>query len=218
MLPFYGRKLSRKTKNFSLTCLRKNEFFFDESKFRIIRKRINSSYSDVNLEIGFGRGENMIFQSQIKKNEIFFAIDPYLSGGMRLQRKIEILQISNILFSYLPFSEFFNLIKDVNFKRVYILFPDPWPKRKHNKRRLINKEFVNNLNKITHKNSEIFIATDDQGYSDQISKNFSREKNFKLALKRDDDLSFHDYEIYPTKYFKKAKNENRKINFFIFTK
>ena len=107
---------------------------------------------------------------------------------------------------------------DVNFKKIFILFPDPWPKKKHKKRRLINEEFVKNLDKITLKHSEILIASDDEDYSNQISKSFSKQNFFKLLLKTSDKQTFQDYKIYPTKYFRKAKRENRRVNLFIYQK
>ena len=107
---------------------------------------------------------------------------------------------------------------DLNFKKIFILFPDPWPKKKHKKRRLINEEFVKDLDKITLKHSQILIATDDEDYSNQISKSFSKQNSFKLLLKTSDNQILEDYKIYPTKYFRKAKRENRRTNFFIYQK
>ena len=98
------------------------------------------------------------------------------------------------------------------------MFPDPWPKKKHKKRRLINEAFVKNLYKITLKYSEILIATDDEDYSNQILKSFSKQNFFKLLLKTSDNQTFKDYKLYPTKYFRKAKRENRRINLFIYQK
>ena len=106
----------------------------------------------------------------------------------------------------------------MNFKKIFILFPDPWPKKKHKKRRLINEEFVKNLDKITLKHSEILIVTDDEDYSNQILKTFSKQNFFKLLLKTSDKQIFEDYKIYPTKYFRKAKKENRRTNLFIYQK
>ena len=218
MLPFYGRRLSRKTKRFNSSDLENYEFFFNEINFSYTKEIFCKSGGNVNLEIGFGKGENLIFQSKIKKNDIFLAIDPFISGGLKLKKKIEIFKISNIFFSNITFYQFFEIVGDLNFKKIFILFPDPWPKKKHKKRRLINPEFVKNLDKITLKKSEIFIATDDEDYSNQISKSFSKQNLFKLLLKTSDDQTFEDYKIYPTKYFRKAKRENRIINFFIYQK
>ncbi len=218
MLPFYGRRLSRKTNRFSLIDLKNYKFFFNEVNLCSTKKNLNKLCRNFNLEIGFGKGENLIFQSRTKKNDIFFAIDPFISGGLNLKKEIEISKISNIYFSNVTFSQFFERIGDFNFKKIFILFPDPWPKKKHKKRRLINEEFVKNLDKITLKNSEIYIATDDEDYSNQISKSFLKQNLFNLLLKTTDNQSFEDYNIYPTKYFRKAKRENRRINFFIYKK
>ena len=98
------------------------------------------------------------------------------------------------------------------------MFPDPWPKKKHKKRRLINEEFVKNLDKITLKYSEILIATDDEDYSNQILKSFSKQNSFKLLLKTSNNQIFQNYKIYPTKYFRKAKRENKRIDLFIYQK
>ena len=218
MLPFYGRRLSRKTRRFNSFDLENYEFFFNEINFNDIKKKLVRRFQNVNLEIGFGKGENLIFQSQIKKKDIFLAIDPFISGGLNLKKKIEILKISNIFFSNATFSQFFKIVGDVNFKKIFILFPDPWPKKKHKKRRLINEEFIKNLDKITLKHSEILIATDDEDYSNQILKSFSKQNFFKLLLKTSDNQIFEHYNIYPTKYFRKAKRENKRIDLFIYQK
>jgi len=218
MLPFYGRRLSRKTKRFNSFDLGSYEFFFNEINFSDIKKKLFKSCQNLNLEIGFGKGENLIFQSKKKKKDIFLAIDPFISGGLKLKKNIEIFKISNIYFSNVTFSQFFDFASDVNFKKIFILFPDPWPKKKHKKRRLINEEFVKNLDKITLKYSEILIATDDEDYSNQILKSFSKQNFFKLFLNTSDNQIFEGYNIYPTKYFRKAKRENKRINFFIYQK
>ena len=71
MLPFYGRRRSRKTKRFNSFDLESYEFFFNELNFNDIKKKLVKSSQNVNLEIGFGKGENLIFQSQIKKKRYF---------------------------------------------------------------------------------------------------------------------------------------------------
>ena len=218
MLPFYGRRLSRKTKKFSSLDLENYEFFFNEINFSDIKKKLVKSCQNVNLEIGFGKGENLIFQSQIKKKDIFLAIDPFISGGLKLKKKIEISKISNIFFSNVTFCQFFEILGNVKFKKIFILFPDPWPKKKHKKRRLINEEFVKKLDEITLKYSEILIATDDEDYSNQILNSFSKQSFFKLLLKTSNNQIFKDYKIFPTKYFRKAKRENKRIDLFIYQK
>ena len=72
-------------------------------------------------------------------------------------------------------------MKGLFFNRIYILFPDPWHKKKHNKRRLINLEFINTLDTITNKNAEILIATDNKLLCKPNNKNFFVHSKFKIS-------------------------------------
>ena len=136
MLSFYGRRQSRKTKRSNLIDLKNYKFFFNDVNLLNKKRKLNKLYQNFNLEIGFGKGENLIFQSQIKKNDFFFAIDPFISGGLKLKKEIEIYKISNIYFSNVTFSQFFEIKGDFNFKKIFILFPDPWPKKKTPKKKI----------------------------------------------------------------------------------
>ena len=218
MLPFYGRKLSRKKKKINFLDLQTFPFFFDDTKFKKIELIIKENPSLVNLEIGFGTGDNIIHQSEERKKEFFIACDPFLSGGMKLMNKIKAYSSKNIYFTNLEFWNLFKLIKNFKFNKIYVLFPDPWPKKKHKKRRLIDNKFVKKLKMITTGESQIFIATDDQDYSYQILEIFSQERFFKLFELNQKNLKFNDIDIFPTKYYNKATLEKKKIYFFIFRK
>ena len=218
MLPFYGRKLSRNKKKFNYKDLESSPFFFDKLNFKDLELRIKEKPSLVNLEIGYGTGDNIILQSEERKKEIFIACDPFLSGAVKLMKKIELYSAKNVYFTDLEFWNLFKLIRNLRFNKIYVLFPDPWPKKKHNKRRLINNEFVKKLKIITTDKSKIFIATDDQDYSNQILKCFLEERFFKLFGLNQKNLKFNDVDLFPTKYYNKAIIEQKKINFFIFKK
>ena len=75
MLPFYGRKLSRKTGRLKYKDLVDFDFFFDESNYHKILEFLQKIKAPLNLEIGFGVGENLVFQSKKKKEEFFVACD-----------------------------------------------------------------------------------------------------------------------------------------------
>ncbi len=216
MLPFYGRRLSRNTNSYELENLSNNKFFFDEGDFKLLKKIPKSKSISINLEIGFGTGENLIFQSKKFKKEIFLACDPFLSGCLKLKRNIERFELNNILFTNLDYLRLYELAKEFTFRKIYVLFPDPWPKKRQKKRRLINLEFVKSLRKITTKNSEIFIATDDEDYSRQIRDCFLKDNYFRQEFYSLKQRDFCDYNLCPTKYFLKAMKLKNKVNFFIF--
>jgi len=216
MLPFYGRKLSRKTGRLKYKDLVDFDFFFDESNYHKILEFLQKIKAPLNLEIGFGVGENLVFQSKKKKEEFFVACDPFLAGSFKLKKLIEKENFRNIYFTNFDFLTFAKLMKGLCFSRVYILFPDPWHKKKHNKRRLINLEFVKILAKITNKDSEIFIVTDDTDYANQIIKTFTDYEKFKMIYSQShkSEVELGDGLFYQTKYFFKAMRLESAINFF----
>ncbi len=216
MLPFYGRRLSRNTKNYELDNLESFNYFFNNS-ISILKKKISTSKTkSLNLEIGFGTGENLIFQSKRCNDEIFIACDPFISGSLKLKKKIEDERLGNIFFTSLGYFELYNFIKTFFFRKIYILFPDPWPKKRHKKRRLINLEFVRTLKKITFVDSKVFVATDDHDYANQIRKSFLREKYFNQEFYSTEYDHFRNDILCPTKYCLRAMNLRNKIYFFIF--
>ena len=148
------------------------------------------------------------------------ACDPFLSGSFKLKKYIEKEGLKNIYFTNFDFLTFVKLMKGISFSKIYILFPDPWHKKKHNKRRLINLDFLKILEKISNENVEILIATDDLDYSNQIMKTFLVFERFKMLYYqfRHDEVQLSENFFYQTKYFFKAKEVNSAINFFVVRK
>ncbi len=218
MLPFYGRKLSRRVNNVSICSLKKCKYFFDEINFKNLQSKLEVSEKIINLEIGFGMGDHLVYLSQKHKNEIFIALDPFLSGNEVLRRKIDKNKIRNIFFSNLDFLSFLNFSKRIYFTNIFIFFPDPWPKSKHKKRRLINYIFVKRIKSILKNNSRIFVVTDHKDYSIQIYESFKKNRFFESNFLNSKNLVEEEKNFYPTKYFYKAKRELRNIYYFIFTK
>ena len=130
------------------------------------------------MEIGFGNGENVIYQAQKYKEEIFLVCDPFLTGCVKLVKKIKANKIKNIFVSSLDFFSLFEKIKYFTFSKIFILFPDPWPKKRHSKRKLVDRDFVEDIEFITEKNSLIIFASDNHAYQEQAMKYFSENENF----------------------------------------
>ena len=143
------------------------------------------------------------------------ACDPFLSGNIKLLKKIVFRSTSNVYFTNLDFASLFDLIRNLIFNEIYILFPDPWPKKKHKKRRLVNSEFIKKLELITSDNSKVFVITDDKDYSDQINKCFLDRKFFKLFEQKQTNINLRKLKIFPTKYYNKALTEKKKLTLYI---
>ena len=139
----FGRKKGRKSK--------------EDLKSQIFSKYLLNIPSDligkkIILDIGSGNGENTLFLSKKYSNYLIIAVDIYRDGHINLckelnNRKIDNVKIfnQNILILFEKF-DFNNLINE-----IWILFPDPWPKQKHNKRRLINYFFIKKLAFVLNK-------------------------------------------------------------------
>jgi tRNA (guanine-N7-)-methyltransferase len=123
------------------------------------------------LEIGFGMGDALISMAKNNPEHDFLGIDVYNPGIGHLLIELEAAQLTNvkvicadaveILTDYLP-SECLDY--------VYIFFPDPWPKKRHHKRRLIQLEFLKLLATVMKLNAELYIATDWQNYAEHINE------------------------------------------------
>ena len=218
MLPFYGRKLPRRIKKTEVEKLQKTNFFFSKRNISKLAIKISEKPSEVNLEIGFGDGKNIISQAQVLKDELFIACDPYLKGSLLIRKNIERLKIKNLALTDLPFLELTKYLKNLYFKKIFILFPDPWPKKKHKKRRLINDNFIKTISKFTKKKSRILVSTDNRDYLNQILYTFYKTKEFKLNNKYFNDSLIMKYNIPKTTYLRKAMESGNKSYFLVFDK
>ena len=216
MKEFYGRKISRRISTKDIEDLNNSEFFLNHNNIKFKIKKIKPLFSCFNLEIGFGTGDNIIYQAQKNLKDCFLGCDPFLNGSIKLSQKTEKDKFNNLYFSNLDFKSFYEYIKKIKFSKIFILFPDPWPKKKHKKRRLINSEFVRKISSICKIKSLIYVSTDHEDYQKQILEIFFKEKSFNIfPINMNTDFSKR-FDISTTKYFKRAENSKRKSFMTIF--
>ena len=216
MRNFYGRKISRRIDDSKIIELKNFEFFLDKSKIQSKIRLIKKKFNEFNLEIGFGMGCNLINEAASSRGTCFLGCDPFLNGSIKLFKAINETGLDNIFFSNLDFYTFAEYFKKIKFKNFFILFPDPWPKNKHKKRRLINKKFVKKLITMSDNESSIFILTDDKEYLSQINFVFGNGNSFKLLDNNNQFFLSQKYPTHFTKYYKRASSRNMKINSLIF--
>ena len=208
----YGRTRSRGKKNIT-----KEKYLLKTEKYKIKRLYKNINYI---LDIGSGYGESTIFLSNNNKKNIIISCENYINGNLNLVNKIENYGISNIRIYPGNVNQLLDdLNKQIKLKKIYILFPDPWPKKKHIKRRLITNDFLKKLYIFLKQNGEIVIATDSFSYSKQIFKSIFNVKNlFNWKNQRNMYLGLNDYYNLETKYYNKAIISGRKPSIFILRK
>jgi tRNA (guanine-N7-)-methyltransferase len=119
---------------------------------------------DVWLEVGFGGGEHLIWQAQHYSNVGLIGADPYVNGVVRLLSQLESAPAPNIRIYTGDAREIVEAFPDGSLGRVFVLFPDPWPKTRHHKRRFIQMEMLDQLARAMKPGAELRFASDDAGY------------------------------------------------------
>ena len=164
------------------------------------------------LEIGFGNAENIIFQAINNPSYLFIGSEVYMSGIGTLVSSIKENNINNIKI----FSDDIRLLLDQSPKKVFdsviIICPDPWPKEKHHKRRLINKSFLKMVHDFMKDDSNVYISTDWENYAESISDLFEKNKLFKSSSNK----SFQKDSL--SKFERRGKDEGRELFEFNYKK
>jgi tRNA (guanine-N7-)-methyltransferase len=163
------------------------------------------------LEIGFGMGSFLIEMAAQEPHTNLIGMDFYHKGIRKLMTRIQKLQLENIRVAYgdvrfkIPL-----LFKDGELETVYINFPDPWPKKRHIKRRLIKPDFVKLIGQKIAPEGHIFLATDFEPYAMEMLEYFNAEPMFQNI---DPDLGFLESreDLPKTKYQKNFINAGHKI-------
>lgn len=202
----FGRIKSRKLSDHKSYLLKdflpKYEIKFDDILDKSLSKNI--------LEIGFGFGDFLFEKAKNNPNSQFYGFEPHLNGIVNLLGKLEKNLLNNIKISTQDVRLALTNFADNFFDEIYILFPDPWPKTKHFKRRLINEDFLDNfLAKKLKNDGTLIITTDHDSYKIWILKSLLNSNKFSwLANSKQDWQEFPDNWTF-TKYQKKAAKEGR---------
>jgi tRNA (guanine-N7-)-methyltransferase len=165
--------------------------------------------SPIWLEIGFGGGEHLARQAEEHPEVGFIGCEVFENGIVKLLAQIERRRLDNIRI----FADDARLVMPAlpagTVDRVFILFPDPWPKRRHHKRRIISGELLDRLAAIMTDCAELRIATDDDGYLCWILEHITNHPAFEWLARRPGDWRERPADWPPTRYEEKARAAGR---------
>lgn len=139
------------------------------------------------LEIGFGGGEHLAAQAAAHPEQRFIGVEPFLNGVASCLRHIEESGVTNIRLHHGDARDLIARLPDASLDLVYILFPDPWPKARHHKRRLIQREFLDELARVMKPGAEVRFATDWANYAAWTLEHFTRDARFAWTAERAED-------------------------------
>ena len=173
---------------------------------------------EVWLEIGFGAGEHLIEQAKANLDIGVVGCEPFLNGLVAALAGLRREGLSNVRLRRGDAQEVIEAAPDAFFSRVFVLYPDPWPKRRHHKRRLIARGVIDSLARVMRPGAELRFATDIDDYAGWTLARFLASPHFRWAAAQADDWRRPWPEWRPTRYEAKARFENRTSVYLTFVR
>jgi tRNA (guanine-N7-)-methyltransferase len=127
--------------------------------------RLHGGAKEAWLEIGFGGGEHLAAQAERRPDALVIGVEPYLNGVASALRHVEARGLANVRLRHGDARAVVEQIADGSLARVFVLFPDPWPKLRHHKRRLLQPSFVAELARVLKPGGTLRLATDWKAYA-----------------------------------------------------
>ncbi len=171
---------------------------------------------DVRLEIGFGGGEHLAAQARAHPEIGFIGCEPFVNGMAKMLAAIEEQNLQNIRLHFGDAVELLDWLPDAALARIDILYPDPWPKRRHWKRRLLQNTTIAALARVVRLGGVVHFATDWADYAAWTLERFLHAPAFLWTAERAADWREPWPGYVTTRYEAKAKREGRIPNYFVF--
>jgi tRNA (guanine-N7-)-methyltransferase len=171
---------------------------------------------EVRLEIGFGGGEHLMSEARTHPRVGFIGIEPFVNGMAKALAAIAAENLSNVRLHHGDATEVVAWLPPASLARVDLIYPDPWPKRRHWKRRFVQHRSVAAIARILRPGGEFRFATDIPDYAAWTLKHLIRSPDFAWSAQRADDWRQAWPGFSGTRYEAKAEREGRVPCYLIF--
>ena len=171
---------------------------------------------EIRLEIGFGGGEHLIAEACAFANVAFIGCEPYVNGMAKILTQIEARNIGNVRLFAGDATELLAWLPPHSLSRIDLIHPDPWPKRRHWKRRFVQDATVDAMARVLKPDGEFRFVSDIDDYCAWTLAHLARSPDFVWTAERADDwrLPWADYTM--TRYGRKAEREGRQAAYLRF--
>ena len=159
---------------------------------------------EVWLEIGFGAGEHLAAQAAAHPRIGFLGAEVFVNGIASLLSRVEAAALENIRVFQDDARDLLEALPAASLGRVFVLFPDPWPKARHRGRRLIQDETLDQLARVLRDGAELRLATDDPDYLAWMLERATRHPDFAWQARRAADWRDRPADWPQTRYEAKA--------------
>ena len=170
------------------------------------------------LEVGFGNGHHLVELAKRNYDKLIVGSEVYENGVATACFSLFQNKIQNARVFHGDARNLLNLFKDKAVERFYILFPDPWKKKRHKSRRLLSSSNVGYFSKILKPEGYICIATDVEDYCLEIEDTFSNLDQFKRVHNSPKEKNLNFFLDVKTKYEQKAINKGLSPSYLVYKK
>ncbi len=166
------------------------------------------------LEIGFGGGEHLAHQAALHPDLSYIGAEPFLNGVAKLLAEIAAHNLQNLRVHYGDARVLLEMLPSESFERIYLLYPDPWPKAAQKKRRFVNASNLAQFHRVLKPQGEFWFASDIDDYVAWTREHVAESKLFHEE--GDPDEPFENWV--QTRYEAKARREGRGSSYLRFRK
>jgi len=164
------------------------------------------------LEIGFGGGEHLAHQAALHPDVDFIGAEPFINGVAKLLALIEEKGLGNIRVHDGDVRYLLEALPAACLNRIYLLYPDPWPKVRHHKRRLVNPDTLKDFHRLLRPGGDFVFASDIADYVDWTRFHVAEHGGWKVVS----DSSDAPKDWIETRYEAKAKGQGRAPRYLAF--
>lgn len=211
LLRSFGR-----TKGRALSLDQANEIGFQLGELRL-GAQIDDNFMPINLmanakevwlEVGFGAADHLIAQAKANADVLFIGAEPFMDGVAKALKQINEFDLKNIRLIDDDVRPVIAKFAPKSLDRVFVLFPDPWQKAKHNKRRIINADFIGEIARLLKTGARLRIASDWADYVSQIKEVMAASKDFSPIQTNEATSKCEQYKV-PLDHFTTRYEEKR---------
>ena len=170
------------------------------------------------LEIGFGGGEHMVHQATQNPAAGIIGCEPYINGVAMLLGKIRAAKATNLRVYPGDVRNVFDVLPPASLDRAFLLYPDPWPKKRHHKRRFVTSDFLDPLAEKLKPGAIFRVATDIEDYVRQTLEQVALSDDFQWTAKTPSDWREPWDDWLSTRYEQKALREGRRPHYLTFVR
>lgn len=168
------------------------------------------------LEIGFGGGEHLAWQAAHRPDVNIIGVEPFVNGVASLLKHLDANAMGNVRIHQSDAREILPLMPEGSLGRIFLLFPDPWPKKRHNKRRFLQLETLDAFARLLCDGGEFRTATDDMDYLHWMLERTVPHGDFEWLVQGSQDWKNRTEDWPQTRYEEKGIQKGRQPGYLRF--